>query len=144
MPKPTAQIFLAFDFGMRRIGVAVGQVVTKTAKPLDTLKAIDGVPQWEEIEILIKRWHVDGFVVGIPYNMDGTEQPITQIVRAFVKKLSGRFKLPIHLMDERLTTQEAKWHIRDMKRKKDAQVDSIAAAIILESWLAQSNNSRGV
>lgn len=137
MRKPPAQpqIFLGFDFGMRRIGVAVGQALTQSASPLTTIKAQDGVPAWEEIARLIKTWDVNALIVGIPYNMDGTEQDTTFAARRFAHKLKNHFHLPVHLVDERLTTIEARGQMEKLERG----IDSHAAKIILESWLRQNN-----
>ena len=78
MTQVPLSILLGFDFGMKRIGVAVGQTVTQSARPLKTIKAKEGVPDWDEIEQLIKIWQPDAFIVGIPLNMDGTEQLLTK------------------------------------------------------------------
>lgn len=132
---------LGFDFGMRKIGIAIGQLVTKTANPLTVLSAVDGVPKWDQIHDLIDLWNVDALVVGIPLNMDGTEQPITQSAKRFANKLRHRFQLPVFEVDERLTTVEAK---REMKKenlsKKNRRMDSYAAKIILESWLHEHSS----
>lgn len=127
---------LGFDFGTKKIGVAVGQTLTRSANPLAVIRAQDGVPNWETIEELIQTWQVDACVVGIPLNMDGSEQPITESARKFANRLHGRFHLPVHLMDERLTTDAAK---REMKRldKDEHNLDSYAAKIILEAWLSE-------
>ena len=94
-------ILLGFDFGMKRIGVAVGQTVTKTARPLETLKAKQGVPHWEKILKLIKTWQPDALIVGIPLNMDGTPQPLTEAAEQFANELKKRFELPVYGIDER-------------------------------------------
>ena len=133
------KILLGFDFGMKRIGVAVGQSITQTANPLTTLKAQQGIPSWKEIETLINEWKADALIVGIPYNMDNTEQSITFSARKFANRLKGRFHLPVYLVDERLTTIEAKQQLAELGAKYAdlKQVDSYAAKIILESWLKQ-------
>jgi putative holliday junction resolvase len=129
---------LGLDFGMRKIGVAIGQVVTKSATPLDALKAQDGKPNWDSIRKIIDDWAVEGFVVGIPYNMDGSEQPMTQAARTFANTLQSHFHLPVFLMDERLTTKEAKSIIQGSDQFSAADLDSIAAKLILESWLREN------
>lgn len=126
--------YLGFDFGMRRIGVAVGQSITLTAQALNTLKAVDGIPNWELIAKLIKTWNPVALIVGIPLNMDGTEQSITNNARRFANRLNAKFKLPVHPVDERLTTVEAKALFLD-KITSEIQIDSYAAKLILESWL---------
>lgn len=133
--QATPQVLLSFDFGMKRIGVAVGQSITATAQPLATLAARDGVPDWNIIQQHIDTWHVDAFVIGIPYNMDGSDQDITFAARRFGRKLQGRFHLPVFEVDERLTTKEARRLAAEDVRLSDADIDSIAAKLILESWL---------
>ena len=135
--QPSHKILLGFDFGTSRIGVAIGQVITKSANPLVILKAQHGNPDWAEIEALIHTWHADALVVGIPYNMDGSEQPITTAARQFGKQLEKHFNLPVYLIDERLTTVEAKQQMFDQGyASTELQfVDSYAAKLILESWL---------
>src|SRR3990167_600167 len=105
-------VFLGFDFGMRRIGVAVGQTLTHSAKPIAVLKARHGLPRWEAIQTLIDTWAAEGLVIGIPYDLDGTEQPMTVAACQFVHELQSRFKLPVYTIDERLTTVDAKRHRR--------------------------------
>ncbi len=130
MPKLT---IIGFDFGMKRIGVAVGQHITKTASPLKIIKAVDGVPNWQEIETIISDWHASELVVGIPLNMDGSEQQLTRCANRFANKLADKFNLAVHRIDERLTTVEAK----KLATKNEA-VDALAAKLIVESWLNQN------
>lgn len=138
MPKPVLTAF-GFDFGMKRIGLAIGQTLTCSANPLAILDAHDGIPQWEKIESLIQIWSAHVLVVGIPYNMDGSEQPLTLAARRFTSKLHSRFQLPVYTVDERLTTLEAKRQWRERKEQKNfklsKQFDSYAAKLILEQWL---------
>lgn len=132
--------FLGFDFGTKRIGVAIGQSVTRTARPLATLSAMDGLPRLEEVKALFRKWHPDACVIGIPLNMDGTEQGVTAHARHFQRWLESHFHLPVHAMDERLTTRSAKEQIFEAKGfrgLKKAEVDSVAAQIILQDWLAK-------
>jgi putative Holliday junction resolvase len=133
---------LGFDFGMKSIGVAVGQTITKSAKPLTTLKAKNGMPNWSLLAQLIGEWRPDALVVGIPYNMNGTDQPITQAAKEFAQNLQRRFSLPIHLVDERLTTVEARARLfgeKGYRGMQKAAVDAKAAQLILESWMAQQD-----
>ncbi|QLB42933.1 Holliday junction resolvase RuvX [Mannheimia pernigra] len=132
-----SEILIAFDFGTNSIGCAVGQNITGTAQSLGAFKAQDGIPKWEEIGKLLQEWKPDRLVVGLPLNMDGTEQPLTQRARKFANRLNGRFNLPVELQDERLTTVEAKAEIFSRggyKALKKGKVDSISACLILESW----------
>lgn len=131
-------ILMGFDFGTKRIGVAIGQMVTKVARPLLTLQAKDGVPAWDKLNNLVKRWQPQAFVVGIPLNMDGSEQPLTQLARSFALMLHERYKLPVYETDERLTTVDARERLfaeGGYQALQDGQVDSMAAQLILQTWL---------
>lgn len=136
----TTEIFLAFDFGLRRIGVAVGQALTRSATPLPLLPAQKGRPDWTEVEKLITAWHPAALIVGIPYKMDGGEQAMSLAARTFARQLKERFHLPIHTIDERLTTREAQHQIssRHTQRRTQPALDSYAAKLILEAWLNQA------
>lgn len=132
---------LAFDFGIKRIGVAFGQSLTATARPVDILPANDGVPDWSQLEALVQEWQPDVFVVGLPYNMDGTENEIFLRARKFGQRLEGRLHKPCYGMDERLSSFEARDQIVNQgsnNKHTDLQkeVDGLAAKLILESWLA--------
>lgn len=132
-------VLLGVDFGTKRIGIAVGQTVTQTARPLTTLNAKEGEPDWNELDKLVKTWRPDAFVVGIPLHMDGTEQSITFHARTFCNALKERYDLPVYEMDERLTTVSARETLFEKggyKAIQRGQVDSIAAQFILENWLA--------
>lgn len=134
-------ILLGFDFGMKRIGVAVGQTITKTARPLTMIPAIDGTPNLDMLTKLIKTWQPAALVVGIPLNMDGTEQKTTHAARQFAEMLRTRFQLPVHEIDERLTTKAARENLFEeggYKALQNRQVDSVAAQLILQNWLNQS------
>ncbi len=110
--------------------MAVGQRITATATPVSILKAKNGVPDWEEIKKLINEWQPSLFIIGFPINMDGTESEMSRLSQKFGRKLSGRFNLPFEMMDERLTSFEA----RQMENSPDKAIDDIAAKIILESY----------
>ncbi len=132
-----SQTILAFDFGTNSIGCAVGQSITGTAQGLPAFKAQDGIPNWDSIAKVIADWQPDLLVVGLPLNMDGTEQPLTQRAKKFANRLQGRFNLPVELHDERLTTVEARAEIFSRggyRALKKGKVDSISACLILESW----------
>jgi len=137
----TPRILLGFDFGMKRIGVAIGQTVTQTARPLMTLPSKQGVPNWNTVDSLIKKWLPDVIVVGIPLNMDGTEQPISHHARDFAASLREKFKIVVHEMDERLTTKDARERLFNQggfKALQDGQVDQVAAQLILQNWFAEN------
>ena len=143
MTTSSSDFLLGFDFGTKRIGVAVGQTVTQTARPLTTLKAENGKPNLETLAKLIKIWQPKAFVVGIPLNMDGTEQPLTHLARTFANLLREHFKLPVHEVDERLTTKAARENLfadGGYKALQHGQVDSVAAQLILQNWLDNANS----
>lgn len=128
---------IAFDFGTFSIGAAIGQDVTRTASPLCSFKARDGIPNWQAIEKILNEWQPDLLVVGLPLNMDGTEQPLTARARKFANRLHGRFGYQVQLQDERLSTVEAKSRIftsRGYRALEKGHVDATSAVIILESW----------
>lgn len=131
---------MAFDFGMKRIGVAIGQTVTQSAQPLQTIPAKAGIPDWPLLDKLIKKWLPDLLLVGIPLNMDGTPQPITESATLFAESLHARYDLPIEKMDERLTTKDARERLFQQGGYKALQsgiVDQIAAQLILQNWFAE-------
>jgi putative Holliday junction resolvase len=138
------KILLAFDFGKKRIGTAIGQTVTQTARPLTTINAKDGIPNWQEITAIIKKWRPDAIVIGIPLNMDGTEQPLTADARAFANSLKDQYNLPVFEMDERLTSKDARERLfaeGGYKALQGGQVDQVAAQLILQSWFAENLKS---
>ncbi len=131
---------IAFDFGTHSIGAAIGQEITGTARALSSFKANEGSPNWVLIEKLLQEWQPDLVIVGLPLNMDGTEQPVTAQARKFANRIHGRFGVPVELHDERLTTVEARSHLFDhggFKALNKGRVDSVSAVIILESWFEQ-------
>ncbi|AUQ26882.1 Holliday junction resolvase RuvX [Dickeya zeae] len=134
------RILLAFDFGTRSIGVAIGQEITGTARPLTSLKAQDGIPDWQKVEKLLNEWQPALVIVGLPLNMDGTEQPLTARARKFAQRLHGRFGVTVELHDERLSTVEARADLFErggFRALDKGSVDAASAVIILESWFEQ-------
>ena len=132
------RLLLGFDYGTKQIGVAVGQAITGQARELCVLKAQNGVPDWQKVEALIKEWQPDAIVVGLPLNMDGTKSEMSERAEKFARRLNGRFNLPVHTHDERLTTFEAKGQrLRQGKAGsyRDNPVDALAAALLLQGWL---------
>lgn len=128
---------LAFDFGTKSIGCAIGQSITGTAQALPAFKAQDGIPDWLKIEKCLKDWQPDIVVVGLPLNMDGTEQELTLRARKFANRLNGRFGVKVELQDERLTTTQARDEIFQRggyRALEKGKVDGISACLILESW----------
>jgi putative holliday junction resolvase len=120
--------FLAFDFGLRRVGVATGNSMTRTATPLTTIAA-EGEARLAAIAALVEAWQPAALVVGVPFHPDGVAHANTGRARRFGRELALRFGLPVHEVDERYTTTEA-------KRAGSADLDAAAAAIILEQHLA--------
>lgn len=131
---------LSFDFGTKSIGVAIGQRITGTARPLTALKANNGNPDWTQIERLLKEWQPDEVIVGLPLNMDGTEQPLTARARTFANRVHGRFGVAVTLHDERLSTVEARAGLFEnggFRALNKGSIDSASAVVILESYFAQ-------
>jgi putative Holliday junction resolvase len=124
---------LCFDYGRKRIGVAVGQTLTATATPLATLNPVKNGPDWETITGLIKQWTPCALVVGYPLNMDGTSQSMTHAAVRFMNQLRHRFRLPVYQADERLSSYEAQSRTRSLKN-----IDAVAAQAILETWLSSN------
>lgn len=134
---------MAFDYGTRQIGVAVGQTLTGSAEPLTNLRARDGVPDWDQIAKLIREWEPNVLVVGLPLNMDGSASDMSERAARFARRLNGRFQLPVETIDERLSTFEAKQHLKSQGRTpssyRDDPVDSLAAALLLQTWLSSQS-----
>lgn len=136
------EVLLGFDYGTKRIGIAVGQTLTGSARPLTIVRARDGKPDWEAISRLIAEWQPAALVVGLPVHMDGTEHERTARARRFGNQLAGRYNLPVHRVDERLTSYEAEQALRAQGKGGEA-LDAVAAQLILQSWLdAQAKESR--
>ncbi len=135
----TLKLLLGFDYGTKQIGVAVGQIITGQARELCILKAQNGVPDWQKVEALLREWQPDAIVVGLPLNMDGSPSDMSERAEKFARRLHGRFNVPVHMQDERLTTYEAKGQRLSQGQHgsyRDNPVDALAAALLLESWLA--------
>jgi len=127
---------LGFDYGSHWIGSAVGQSRTATASPLEPIPARQFKPDWPHIERLIETWQPDQLVVGQPTNLDTIEQEVTRRAKRFANQLAGRFRLPVEMIDEHLSTREA-WQIVEQAQSRQAKpdIDCIAAVLITESWL---------
>ncbi len=125
---------LCFDCGKKRIGAAVGQTVTATASELEIIKTINNKPDWESISRLIKEWSPDRLIVGKPLQLDGSRQEMTDIAERFSRQLEGRYKLPVEMMEEQLSSYEAR---RELKSTRD--LDAVAARLILETWFSENN-----
>ena len=131
---PSPRTLLSFDFGTRRVGVATGNTVTRTATPLTTVAA-EGDARFEAIGRLLSEWQPDALVVGVPRHPDGAPHDNTRRAQRFARQLAGRFGLPVHEVDERYTTTEA--HALGA-----ADADAAAAALILEQFLREHDASR--
>ncbi len=130
---------LAFDYGLRNIGLAQGNKLSNTAQELKPLKAKDGTPNWDEIKTVLDEWQPDLVVVGLPLNMDDSESELSKRARKFANRVHGRFGVAIEMMDERLSSFEAKAEASErgqLGNYSKQPIDSIAARLILESWLA--------
>ena len=130
---------IAFDFGEKRIGTAIGQTVTGTATPLQTIPVRRARPDWNAIDRLVGAWNPDALVVGLPLNMDGTPQWITDRARRFANRLHARSGLPVHFADERLSTREAWTRLIESGSRRDGP-DPVAAQVILEGWFAEQSD----
>jgi len=125
---PDKGTVLAFDFGLKRIGVAVGEPELKTAHPLESVSSFD------EIQLLVKEWRPTRLVVGLPVREAG-EHPLAKKVEKFARRLEGSFRLPVARVDERFTSVEAESKLKGMKKKA---VDSVAAQLILEQYFDEA------
>ncbi len=131
---------MAFDFGTRHIGMAVGQTLTATAHPLSVLHAKDGQPNWVELIKHIEQWQPGQLIVGLPLNIDGTEGEFCKRARKFARRLAARSACKVLMFDERLSTREAKNAASSSqvnRNYRESPVDAMAACLILQSWLLQ-------
>jgi putative Holliday junction resolvase len=138
----TAETLLGFDYGARRIGVAVGQTLTGTASALATVACDNSRPHWEAIGALIAEWRPQRLIVGLPRHLDGREHELKPVVERFARQLEGRFGLPVTLVDERLTSAEASARLVETRQKgrrrkiRKDEIDRLSAAILLETWMS--------
>lgn len=136
---------LGFDYGKKRIGVAVGQELTGSARGLATLSPVRGEPDWIRIAALIAEWRPQLLIVGLPVNMDGTPHELENCVRHFGEQLKTRYNLPVEWIDERLSSREAEQELAEQiparhRERHKQEIDKRAAAIILQTWLNQHPN----
>jgi putative holliday junction resolvase len=145
MPEPSRQkIVLAFDFGLRRIGVACGDTVSRTASALEAVPVNSRRPRWEVIDALMRDWQPDMAVVGLPYNVDGSDSSMTGAARGFAAELARRYTMEVALVDERYSSLEAESRLKSAResglrrrRVAKADVDAAAACVILERWFSE-------
>lgn len=141
-------VVLGFDYGERRTGVAIGQMVTGTATPLITLPNRAGDPGWKAIDALIQTWKPDALVVGLPGARHAGARKIRAEIAAFQCQLEVRFGLPVYTVDEAYSSTDAYEHLRMQKRARSkgraidkGEVDRVAAAIVLEAWMSSASSS---
>lgn len=140
---------MGFDYGTRRIGVAVGNGLTRGARALEVIANSAQGPDWQRLDILLREWQPATLLVGLPLTMDGQEQQTSRAARAFASALGTRYRVPWHLVDERLSSIEAARRFADRRasgqsRRKHAQtLDALAAEIIVETWLAEKGSEKG-
>jgi putative Holliday junction resolvase len=141
MDKPLD--LLGFDFGTKRIGASFASNPLSQPIVLPPIHAKDGIPNWQILDALVAQWQAQAFVVGIPYNMDGSVSEMAIRARKFANRISARFDLPCYVVDERLSTQAAKQEHLEGRGGTDWKkhgVDGIAAALILQSWFDETEH----
>jgi putative Holliday junction resolvase len=139
------QSLLGFDYGTKHLGIAVGSTATGTARPLDSVTVRKGLPEWAVLDRHIKEWQPGALVVGLPLNMDGSESEMTRAARKFGQRLRARYNLPVHMVDERLTSVDAKNALVEARvpwRNRKARVDRLAARNILQAFLDESRHPK--
>ena len=129
----TNQTLLCFDYGEKRIGTAVGQTVSATATELQTINVKNGKPDWDGIQCLINEWQPSILIVGRPLTLEGEQQEMTVAAERFSRQLKGRFKINVEMIEEQLSSYEAR---RELKSTYD--LDAVAARLILETWLSEN------
>jgi putative Holliday junction resolvase len=143
LTKTDDDTYLCFDFGYKKIGVAVGQTITASASPLLTIRSINQSPDWQRISQLIEEWRPTGLVVGLSRQADGSDNPVTPRIIKFCHQLKGRYQLPVYQQDETLSTFEAKQILFDEVSVSASKLwevqDQLAAQLILQSWLNDLN-----
>ena len=137
---PTAQTLLGFDFGLRRIGVAIGNTITCAARPLGTLDGESNVARFAAIAAWIEEWRPDALVVGKPLNVEGNATEMTARAEKFGRQLAGRFGLPVKFCDERYSSAVVEAALKPCRENK-ASIDAAAAAVILQAWLDETRNA---
>ncbi len=141
MVSKKIRTILAFDFGLRQIGVAVGNMQMQTSQALAIVNAKNGKPDWQAIEKLMKDWQPNLLVIGDPLNMDGSAGKMSDRANKFARRLHGRWGIAIEMADERLSSFEAKQTMRELGHRgdyKDKPIDSYAAQLILQTWFQQA------
>jgi len=135
--NPSKRTLLGFDFGKKYIGVAIGQEITNSATPLGSIKAKDGIPNWDTLKAYVNEWQPDAIIVGLPLNMDGSEQQLTRDARKFGNRVSSQCGVQVIFQDERLTTADAKEQLFSQggyRNLKKDNIDALSAVLIIESY----------
>jgi len=148
MPESSRpKVVLAFDFGRRRIGVACGDTVSRSATALQAVPSGPDGPRWELIGTMLRDWQPDMAVVGLPYNVDGSDSDMTKAARGFAAELARRYSLEVALVDERYSSLEAEARLKSARenglrrRVAKSDVDAAAASVILERWFTEETGS---
>lgn len=131
------QRVMGFDFGTQKMGMALGSSLTASAQPLALFAMRDGIPDWDKLEKVIQQWQPDLCVVGLPLNMDDTESELSMRARKFARRLKHRINKPVWMIDERLTTRDARTLLQSYQQQghaKKTSADSLAAVLLIESW----------
>jgi len=142
--SPLTGDYLCFDYGTLRIGLAIGNTLAGTARPLTVITNNSGTPDWSEIDQAFKQWSPAGLVVGIPLTVEGEIQEMTHHARGFLKRLKKRFTVPVYSADERFSSIEAQQELKKMRARgqrgktQHADVDTLSAALILERWFTEN------
>ena len=131
------KVVMAFDFGLKHIGIAIGQEITRTASTFYSINATEGHPDWTELDKIITEWKPNLFVVGDPFNMDGTRSKIQDLTDNFSSALNKRYDINIEKTDERLSSREAKDRLENLQigTRDSSNKHSISAQVILEDWV---------
>lgn len=132
-------LMMGFDYGTKQIGIAIGQTLTATASPLATVSVRNHKPDWKHLNELIYKWQPQALIVGLPQHTDGKVSVLTEAVNSFVQELEQRYRLPVHKIDETLSTVEAARMSHNAHQKKENKnINAIAAQVILETWIADN------
>ena len=145
MPCALSITILAFDFGEKRVGVAVGDTAIGIAHPLTAVKSADKQHRYAAVAALIGEWQPSLLVVGLPAHLDGVEHELSRLARKFARELGARFRLPVELMDERLTSAAAEQSLGEAgvaPHKRKSLVDQVAAQQILQAYLDTARRSQ--
>lgn len=134
------QTVMGFDFGTQKMGMATGNSLTGTGQPLALFAMRDGIPDWDKLQQIIAQWQPDLCVVGLPLNMDDSESELSARARKFARRLKHRINKPVWMLDERLTSREARHTLLGYQQQghsKNTSADSLVAVMLLESWFRQ-------